>query len=261
VALDLIGPWKVKVQGNWVTIQALTIVDTVTNYPEITRIRNKTTREIITQFENAWLARYPRPRYVIYDQGSEFKSYEFQQFLARLGIDSRRSTVKNPQSNAIVERMHQTMGNILRTLLHINPPENEDDLNQVVDSALQTVAYTIRATVHSSMGIAPGAIAFNRDFILDIPLVADLFAIQERRQLLVDKRLMDANRKRIVHDYEVGEQVLKIRHPTEISTKLSARAKGPYIIERVHTNGTVTIRTGAYHTERINIRRIKPYVS
>jgi transposase InsO family protein len=117
VALDLIGPWKIKVLGTWLTIQALTIVDTTTNYPEIIRIRDKSTAEVITQFENAWLSRYPKPRFVIHDQGPEFKSYEFQQYLARIGINRRRSTVKNPQSNALIERMHQTMGNILRTLL------------------------------------------------------------------------------------------------------------------------------------------------
>jgi transposase InsO family protein len=259
VALDLIGPWKIKVHGEWLTIQALTVIDTVTNYPEIIRIRNKSTEEVITQFENAWLSRYPKPRYVIYDQGPEFKSYEFHRFLAKLGIDRRRSSVKNPQSNAIVERMHQTMGNILRTLAHVNPPKNEDDVNQIIDTALQTVAYTVRAAVHSSMKMSPGALAFNRDMILDIPLKADLYALQDKRQLLIDKRLIEANRRRVSHDYEVGELVLKLKHPTEIQHKLDVRATGPFKIERVHANGTLTIRTGKHYTERINIRRVKPY--
>jgi hypothetical protein len=109
------------------------------------------------------------------------------------------------------------------------------------------------------MKMSPGALAFNRDMILDIPLQADLYALQEKRQLLVDKRLMEANRKRISHDYEVGDTVMKLTHSTELKNKLDARASGPFQIEIVHVNGTVTIRTGTHHTERINIRRIKPY--
>jgi hypothetical protein len=259
VALDLIGPWKIKVHGTWLTIRALTIVDTTTNYPEIICIRDKGSREVIIQFENAWLSRYPKPRFVIHDQGTEFKSFEFQQYLARLGINSRQSTVKNPQSNALIERMHQTMGNVLRTLLHVNPPNDEDDVNQLIDSALQTVAYTARAAVHSTMKMSPGSLVFHQDMILDIPLQADLYALQEHRQLLVNKNLINANRKRISHDYEVGEKVLKLTHSTELKNKLDARATGPYRIERIHKNCTVTLCTGTYHTERINIRRIKPY--
>jgi hypothetical protein len=33
---------------------------------------------------------------------------------------------------------------------------------------------------------------------------------------------------------------------------------GPYPIDRVHTNGTMTIRLSPNQTERINIRRIHP---
>jgi hypothetical protein len=88
---------------------------------------------------------------------------------------------------------------------------------------------------------------------LDIPLQADLYALQEHRQLRVDKKLINANRKRISHDYEVGKKVMKLTHSTELKNKLDARATGPYRIERIHTNGTVTLRTGRYHTERINI--------
>ncbi len=34
------------------------------------------------------------------------------------------STSKNPQSNAICERMHQTVTNVLKTLVHTIPPQN-----------------------------------------------------------------------------------------------------------------------------------------
>jgi hypothetical protein len=57
--------------------------------------------------------------------------------------------------------------------------------------------------------ISPGALAFNRDMFLDIPLYADILAICNNRQLLVDKRLVRENAKRIQHDYAVGDMVWK----------------------------------------------------
>ena len=41
--------------------------------------------------------------------------------------------------------------------------------------------------------------------------------------------------------------------------KLDPRAEGPYNITKIHTNGTVELELSEDVTERINIRRIKPY--
>ena len=41
------------------------------------------------------------------------------------GITSKPTTVKNPQANAIVERLHKTMVNVLRVMLYVNPSEND----------------------------------------------------------------------------------------------------------------------------------------
>ena len=71
--------------------------------------------------ENTWLSRYPRPQYVIYDQGGEFTGLHFQNMLIRHGIHKHPITAKNPQANAVCERMHQAVGNTLRVLAHLRP--------------------------------------------------------------------------------------------------------------------------------------------
>ena len=93
---------------------------------------------------------------------------------------------------------------------------------------------------------------------MDIPLVADILALQEKRQELIDKRLLKANAARISHDFSVNEEVLKKNH-LGLSDKLKPAFSGPYWIAQVHTNGTVTIRLTPHETERINIRRIEPH--
>jgi hypothetical protein len=92
--------------------------------------------------------------------------------------------------------------------------------------------------------------------VLDIPLIADLHLIQQRKQALIDERLVQANRKRFSHDYHIGDSVLKLSYKPD---KMNPRASGPYRVETVHTNGTITIRLSPTVIERISIRRVKPY--
>ena len=70
--------------------------------------------------------------------------------------------------------------------------------------------HACRCACNSSLGFnSPGALAFSRDMFMDTPLIADILAIQKNRQLLVDKRLLRENAKRIKHDYAVDDLVLK----------------------------------------------------
>ena len=54
VAVDLIGPWTIKINGEDQAFSALTIVDVDTNLPEAVRIENKTAQYISQMFENVW---------------------------------------------------------------------------------------------------------------------------------------------------------------------------------------------------------------
>lgn len=243
-------------RGHKIEFRALTVIDTVTNLVELVRLDNMTAAHLGLQFETQWLARYPRPLYCIHDQGTEFTGYQFQRVLARHDIRARPITTKNPQANSICERMHQTVGNNLRAMVRLNPPEGVVTANQMVDTALANCLYATRAAFHSSLQGTPGSLAFGRDMVLDIPVIADWLTIQQNRQQLIDQRLIAANRKKFSYDYQVGDEVLKLVYNPD---KLSTRAEGPYSIDTVHANGTVTIRLNQHTLERINIRRLRPY--
>ena len=42
---------------------------------------------------------------------------------------------------------------------------------------------------------SPGEVVFQRDMLLDIPVIANLVAIRERRQLLIDENLRRKTRR------------------------------------------------------------------
>jgi hypothetical protein len=67
---------------------------------------------------------------------------------------------KNPQSNAICERMHQTVNNVLRTLAHTNPPRNMTQARDIIDNALATAMHAMQTTIATTLGSTPGVLAF-----------------------------------------------------------------------------------------------------
>ena len=54
----------------------------------------------------------------------------------------------------------------------------------------------------------------------------------------------------------LGDEFLKLVYKPD---KLQTQAEGPYIIETVHTNGTVIIQLNPTMIKRIKIQRIKAY--
>ena len=164
---------------------ALTSIDRVTGLPELIRIDEKTSAHVSKKFEESWLARYPRPLLCCHDNGGEFNGWEFQSLLHQLGIKDVPTTSRNPASNGIVERMHNTVGDILRTYINGNEQARTlSDAKAIVDQALATASHAIRTNIHTTTGYSPGALAFRRDMLLDIPLVVDLTAIRDTRQVL-----------------------------------------------------------------------------
>ena len=245
-----------KVHGKNIEFNALTCIDTASNLVKLTRIDNKTANHIRNKFVQSWLSRYPRPMRCVHDKGGEFIGSEFQWLLNMFSVKDVQSTAKNPQSNSICERMHQTVANILRTVLYSNPPQNMPQAKDIIDEALAIAMHAMRTTVATTLGSPPGALAFSRDMFLNVPLVADWQTIGARHEQLINDNLRRANHKHRQYDYAIGQQVLKkVYDPT----KLGARTSGPFTIERVHINGTLTIQLCPGISERINIRRVIPY--
>ncbi len=137
LCVDLIGPYTIKGKdGSQIDFMALTMIDPASSWfkivelPLVKRLRTMnvngkellTTEDIFDKSSNriaklvnkTWLSRYPRRQYIIYNNGSEFKLH-FEHLCESYGIKRKPTTVKNPQANAILERVHQVLGQMLRT--------------------------------------------------------------------------------------------------------------------------------------------------
>ena len=110
-----------------------------------------------------------------------FSSWEFQKLLTDFGIKDVPTTRRNPASNGICERMHLTVGNVLRKLIQSEPPRTLSNAKTMIDSALATTPHALRTNVSQVTGYSPEALAFHRDMLLDILLIIDLLQIRNTR--------------------------------------------------------------------------------
>ena len=84
------------------------------------------------------------------------------------GLKRKPITTSNPQSNLIIEQIHQTIGNIIRTF----------DLSNIVNNnpwsgILAATMFAVRAIYHTTLRASPMQVVFGIDAILDIKHVAD----------------------------------------------------------------------------------------
>ncbi len=159
--MDLIGPWTVQVCGRPYKIEALTVIDTATNLVKLVRIEKKTLDYIMQKFAQCWLKCYSWPQRCLHDPGGDFIGPDFQTLLQNCHIRDVCTTAKNPQSNAVCKRMHQTVGNILRILLHGEPPPNMAGTKEYIDEAFSITMHAMRAAIHSTLGSSPGSLTIN----------------------------------------------------------------------------------------------------
>ncbi len=110
----------------------------VSNLLELVRIDEKTLAHMARKYTQVWLSRYPWPEHCVHNNGGEFVGPEFQFLLQGCRIKDDPTSTKNPQANAICEQMHQTLGNILRNLLHGEPPQDVTKAKDFIDEALSS---------------------------------------------------------------------------------------------------------------------------
>ena len=114
-------------------------------------------------FNNIWLFRYPRPRKVVFDNIYELKR-DFITFLKEFDIKPVLMSVKNPQANALVERVHQVILNMLVT------KDLDNKVFDYTDTWGETLAYkswVIRAYYNRTIIATPGQVAFGKSILFD----------------------------------------------------------------------------------------------
>ena len=166
------------------------------------------------------------------------------------GLKRKPITTRNPQSNAIIERIHQTIGNIIRTF-DVSNIVNNDPWSGILAATM----FAVRATYHTTLQASLMQIVFGRDAILNIKHVAYWEHIRQRKQLKINHNNMRENMRRNNHQYNIGDKILVKRKKI---SKHELEFMGPFPITKINYNGTVRFQKGIINNA-VNIRRIKPF--
>ena len=164
LCVDLIGPNKTKRKGQTDLIcRAVTMTDPATGWFEVCQHDDKRSVTVANVVEQEWLSRHPWPTQMTFDRGSEFIGQAFKDMIRDdHGTKGRPITTRSPQANATVERVHQVVGNIVRTFELQDDYLDEDDPWKGILSAK---AFAIRSTCHTTLQKTPGQLVLGLSLI------------------------------------------------------------------------------------------------
>jgi hypothetical protein len=88
ICVNLLGPFTIRTPAKPHSLLALKLIDPPTGWFESFKAQNKSATSIQNLFHNTWLARYPRPRFIVFENVSKGKfKYELKRLCDNYGIN------------------------------------------------------------------------------------------------------------------------------------------------------------------------------
>ena len=184
----------------------LVMIDQFSKYPVAAFTKSTSAKDLISVFNKAF-SHFGYPETVISDNGPPFKSQALKEYMKRKSIIHHRVTPLWPQANGEVEQFMLPLTKIICTA-HV---ENRDQQEEVLKFLM---AY--RVTPHSTMGIAPADIMYQREIKYTIPDIKSTpepcinEKLKKRHQDVSDRAKEYTDEKRHAKDRKlsIGDRVL-----------------------------------------------------
>ena len=109
-------------------------MDHLTGRSEAFPIPDQSADTIVSTFINHYLPVHMCPRYILSENGTEFKNQLMDQVLKQISIDHIFSAPYHPQSNGKLEVFHKYLKPTLKKLCEKDPTNWDKYLNQVLAS-------------------------------------------------------------------------------------------------------------------------------
>ena len=203
LAIDLLGPLP---SGHYI----LVVIDYYNRYYEIDIMKDTSSDRIINSLENMF-SRHGLPYTIRSDNGPQFTSKVFEQYLNDNDVKHRKTTPLHPAANAEVERQNRSLMKRIRIA-------QAESLDWKKEIRKYLVAY--RTKPPGITGISPSELMFKRKLRTKIPDIKqnceeerDVHCEEEIRNrdiILKDrnKLYIDTKRKALKSELSVGDNVL-----------------------------------------------------
>ena len=179
IAIDLVTECEISTSGNR---HIFMIIDHLMGWQQAFQIPDKLADTTVLTFINQYLPIHMCPRYILSDNGTEFKNNLMDQVLKQLSIERTFSAPYYPQSNGKLEVFHKYLKHTLKKLCEKDPSNRDQCINQVLAS--------YRVTPNLATAETPFFLVYGRD--PNLPLCQLLELMQ---QFLGDPDLGILNRE------------------------------------------------------------------
>ena len=103
----------------------------------------------------------------MFDRGTKFMAEFAKMCHNDYGLKRKPITTRNPQSNAFIKRINQTIGNTIGTF-DVSNIINNNPLSGILAATM----FAVRATYHTTLQASPMQLVFGQETILNIKHVA-----------------------------------------------------------------------------------------
>ena len=161
------------------------MIDPATGWVEICTVPSVRQDLVSHIVELVWLTRYSLSSKAIVDRGNEFWAKFKIMFQTNFGITLTPIIWRNSQANAILERVYQTIVNIIRTF-KVQDMVLDDE--NPWDGILVSTIFTLRAALRTTTKYTPEQLACRRDTVLNTHHKANYQSLRnENRTYLIWK--------------------------------------------------------------------------
>lgn len=268
VGTDCVGPMQETPDGNKYIMVA---IDYLTKWPIAQAVPDITAERTERFLMDNIVSQFGVPNFLITDRGSNYMAEYLQTFMGKLECRHRMTTSRRPQSNGQVERLNQTLIQVMSKI------RRDDDNAKPWDHYLHPALMSIRTMSNEATGHTPSMLLYGYDmrtpstwvpprYDYVLGEVHDQIAVRAQEiegwlmQVREEARIRSDEKKRIRkakydksvtvrRTYKVNEKVLMKDHYPE--NKFADNYIGPmYVIK--HNE-----RTNTYHLIGPNSRRLE----
>ena len=122
--------------------------------------------------------------------------------LKKFDIKPILTSVKNPQANAPVDRVHQIISNMIVTK---GLDDKVFDLIYLLGVTLASIVWVIMDSCRHIIMVTPGQSVFGRDMLFNLASIIDWRVVTTTRNLQVDIDSVRENARQVTHDYAIGD--------------------------------------------------------
>jgi len=246
LAMDFVGPLPPSNGHRYLFV----VVDLFSRYPFVYPLKDMKTSRVIDCLKQIF-CQVGFPDAVLSDQGSQFESFEFRNFLDTYQIKKLRTNAYHPQGNGCCERLNSTIKKLMKSYVI---EKNLSFFSWFL--SLNSVLFSYRTTQHSSTGHRPVDLfyGFNvKSYLPKIEVNTENAVSNDFRSKLKNKRYID--KKSNQKQFYVGSQVLvkDINSP-----KFSLKGKIAEVVEQLDSHSVKLRDTASGFTFRCAISRLAP---